>query len=115
MGGKAQRRKGNHAKNKEHGKSCKQKRYTRDIDQIVFTDMLPEETKKLLDQKCDEDKPGLGQFYCVTCARYFISSTAQSQHLKTKEHKKRFKQCTTVEPYTIEESLRAAGMHVPAK
>ena len=62
----------------------------------------------------DDEKPGLGQHYCVTCARYFISQSAQEIHNKTKEHKKRFKVCQD-EPYTIEESERAAGMFKPTK
>ena len=31
-------------------------------------------------------------------------------HLKTKEHKKRFKVVTTEKPYSIEESERAGGV-----
>ena len=36
----------------------------------------------------DEDLPGLGQFHCMTCAKYFIDQ----HHLACKTHKKRVKQ-----------------------
>ena len=74
--------------------------------------MQPEATEKLMNQKMDEEKPGLGQHYCVPCARYFIADNAVKVHLRGKEHKKRVK-ITKEEPYTIEESIRAAGMLGP--
>ena len=58
--------------------------------------------------------PGLGQHYCVPCARYFVSDKAIDAHYKTKEHKKRFKICNTEEPYSIEEAERAAGLRPAA-
>jgi bud site selection protein 20 len=84
------------------------------VDQIVLEDMLPDATQKLLNQKTDEEKPGLGQFYCVTCAQYFISAESRAVHEKTKQHKKRIKICLTEVPYTIEEAERAGGL-MPAK
>ena len=41
--------------------------------------------------------------------RYFITAEALVDHLKSKVHKRRLKQLEE-EPYSIEESLRAAGM-----
>ena len=61
----------------------------------------------------DEDKPGLGQYYCVTCARYFISLIAIETHKRTKEHKKRFKVVTTEVPYSKEEAEKAGGLFHP--
>ena len=75
--------------------------------------MAPAETHKLLNQKIDEDKPGLGQHYCIPCARYLITDQAMTEHKKTKEHKKRFKVCTTEVPYTKEEAERAGGLFHP--
>ena len=95
------RRKGNPAKDKHISKKHRTRNYKRDIDQIVFEDLLPEATQKLLNQPLQEDMPGLGQHYCVTCARYFISEPAMKTHIKTKEHKKRYKTVMTEEPYTI--------------
>jgi len=48
----------------------------------------------------NEDLPGLGQHYCLTCARYMINDKAMAEHLKTKEHKKRFKIVKNDKPYT---------------
>lgn len=76
--------------------------------------MLPENTEKLLHQDLNEDLPGLGQHYCVSCARYFITEKAIQEHFKTKEHKKRFKIIKNDKPYTHEEAERASGL-MPAK
>ena len=84
------------------------------MDQIVLEDMLPENTKVLKNQPTDEDKPGLGQHYCITCVKYFINESALECHNKQKEHKKRLKICLTEVPYTIEEAERAGGL-MPAK
>ena len=72
--------------------------------------MLPENTKKLENQKIDEEKPGMGQHYCVVCARYLISAHALKTHLTTKEHKKRKKTAKDI-PYSHEEAERAGGLH----
>ena len=115
MGTAAQRRRGNTSHNKQYRKARKTCRsaIVRDIDQIVLNDMKPEETQKLQNQAMDEDKPGLAQYYCIPCARYFTTRFAYMTHLKTKDHKKRVRIVNEEEPYTIEESMRAAGMYVP--
>ena len=56
----------------------------------------------------DEDLPGLGQFYCIFCSRYFLNQKSLEIHYKTKEHKKRVK-VTKEKPYTIEDSKLFAG------
>ena len=63
--GPKQRRKGNTAKNKQYRRARKTKNRTRDIDQIVNDDMKEENKIKLENQPVDEDKPGLGQHYCI--------------------------------------------------
>lgn len=55
------------------------------------------------------DKPGGALHYCIHCARYFINNQALEDHFKTKVHKRRLK-ALELEPYTIEESERAAGL-----
>merc|ERR1712121_97134 len=65
--------------------------------------------EKLLEQNIDYDKAGLGQFYCVHCAKDFIDTQAFKDHIKSKPHKRRLHALKT-EPYTVEESERAAGM-----
>ena len=104
------RRKGTPSKNKALYKAKRTRRYGRDIDQIVLGDMLPEETQRLLNQPLNENLPGLGQHYDVHCARYFITKAAIDEHFKTKEHKKRFKICTTEVPYSHAEGERAVGL-----
>lgn len=42
------------------------------------------------------------------CARYFINQNALEEHFKTKVHKRRLK-ALELEPYSIEDSERAAG------
>ena len=108
MAGLTSRYKGR--KNKHIAKAnLKTKRYRRDIDQVVLTDMLPENTEKLLHQPLDENKPGLGQYYCVPCAKYYVNEITIQAHFKTKTHKKRVK--TTKEiPYSHEEAERAGGL-----
>ena len=105
--GHAQRRKENTAKHKQIGKSRKTKRYQRDIDQIV-NDLQPQNIIKFNKLEIDEDLPGLGQFYCIFCAKYFVSKPVLENHYKTKEHKKRVK-ATKEKPYTIEDSKLFAG------
>ena len=57
---------------------------------IIFSSR-PENEQKVLDvaTKFDEDKPGLGQFYCIPCSRYFADQTSLTNHTKEKKHKKR--------------------------
>ena len=73
-----------------NGNAKKTKKRTRDIDQI-YEEIKPEKVDQTKSDmtKWDEDKPGLGQFYCIACARYFISPKAMEDHAKTKPHKKR--------------------------
>lgn len=71
--------------------------------------MKPENVDKLLSQNIDLEKPGMAQFYCVHCSKHFIDNRAFQDHIKGKPHKRRLHALKT-EPYTIEESERAAGM-----
>ena len=71
--------------------------------------MLPENVIKLANQPLDEEKTGLGQNYCLPCAKYFQTKAAMATHLKLKEHKKRVKKTKDI-PYTQEEADRAAGL-----
>lgn len=68
----------------------KTRRHTRDLDQI-HADLHKE---KHLDQykgtKAAEDLPGLGQWYCVECAKWFESEYNLAAHTKGKPHKRRF-------------------------
>lgn len=62
----------------------------------------------MLNQNVDFEKPGFAQNYCIHCAKYFINEQAMKDHFKTKVHKRRLKALED-EPYSVEESERAAG------
>ncbi|XP_075156469.1 zinc finger protein 593 homolog [Haematobia irritans] len=79
---------------------------TRDLDQIDQD--LQTQSAQLINQAVDLEKPGFAQFYCVHCAKYFIDDAAMQSHFRTKVHKRRLK-ALEVEPYSVEESERAAG------
>jgi bud site selection protein 20 len=62
--------------------------YGRDIDQIHGD--LAEKKKTLLQNTViDEDKPGLGLWYCLECARWFVDESALGKHKTSKVHKRR--------------------------
>ncbi|VVC93136.1 zinc finger protein 593 homolog [Leptidea sinapis] len=95
-----------------HGDTHLKKRWRvrnrkKDLDQIDG-DLKEEKAEILLNQEVDLDLPGAAQHYCLHCARYFIDEQALKEHFKTKVHKRRLK-ALELEPYTIEESERAAG------
>ncbi|KAL9269567.1 Zinc finger protein 593-like protein [Drosera capensis] len=58
----------------------------------------------------DEDLPGLGQFYCLHCDRYFASAVVRDEHFKSKRHKKRLKQMAGPAPHTQLDADIAGGM-----
>lgn len=64
------------------------------------------------DQPIDFDLPGMGQYYCVECARYFIAADALNQHTRTKKHKIRLKELKE-KPYSQAEAESAVGMAPP--
>lgn len=41
--------------------------------------------------KPDEDLPGLGQHFCISCSRYFVDQTTLELHRRSKPHKRRLK------------------------
>ncbi|KAL9603658.1 MAG: hypothetical protein Q9219_000977 [cf. Caloplaca sp. 3 TL-2023] len=83
---------GSHTKNKDEaqnkGNNAEQSRI-RDLDQ-VHADLRS--SKHLAEHKTAkpaEDLPGLGQFYCVECAKWFESEHSMLQHRRGKNHKRR--------------------------
>lgn len=90
----------------------KTKRFTKDLDQILYDDMSSDKAIQSLEiQPLDEYKPGLGQFYCIPCAKYFETATAKATHLRGKVHKRRVKDIKAG-PYTREEADAAAGADI---
>lgn len=57
----------------------------------------------------DPDKPGLGQFYCISCCKYFINQRAFDDHNATSKHKRRLKMLLTETPYSHAEASAGAG------
>ncbi|CCD24317.1 Bud20p NDAI_0C06580 [Naumovozyma dairenensis CBS 421] len=92
-------------------KRYKTKRRTKDLD-LIFNELTSKSTiQTLLNQQLDETKPGLGQHYCIHCAKYFETAIALKTHLKTKVHKRRVKELKGV-PYTQEVADAAAGYNL---
>ncbi|CAO3682769.1 unnamed protein product [Umbelopsis ramanniana] len=75
--------------------------YTKDLNQI-HEDLKEGNIEKMKNQPIDADKTGLGQHYCVPCARYFPNDDTLQKHEKSKLHKRRVKK-TLEEPYTQKE------------
>lgn len=100
--GKPQARKKGRNKDKAHRRIVKAKNLRRFQDQI-YEDLQPEKTAKLLNQPIDEDLPGLGQFYCVSCAKHFVNRHSLTTHTKTKDHKKQLK-ILKEKPYDLKEA-----------
>ncbi|KAK9471208.1 uncharacterized protein V1510DRAFT_347191, partial [Dipodascopsis tothii] len=89
----------------------KTKRRTRDLDQ-VSKDIATRDSRALLrNQPVDEDKPGLGQHYCVDCAKYFETAAADKVHRRGKNHKRRVRMLRE-QPYSQAEADAAAGVGV---
>ncbi|KAI9140276.1 hypothetical protein BKA69DRAFT_1081169 [Paraphysoderma sedebokerense] len=82
------RRKRNHHGIRDLKRKFSTKNRTKDLDQI-HEDLQPGAVEKLKNQEVDIDLPGLGQFYCVECSRYFVNEKSLSEHTKSKVHKRR--------------------------
>ncbi|CAL8091757.1 unnamed protein product [Calicophoron daubneyi] len=88
----------------------KVKRRTRDIDQ-VWNDVKEENIQKRVAEatKPDEDLPGLGQHFCITCSKYFIDQRTMDTHVRGKPHKRRLRALKEA-PHTQDDADRAAGI-----
>ncbi|KAK8197131.1 uncharacterized protein BKA78DRAFT_305175 [Phyllosticta capitalensis] len=70
----------------------KTRRYARDVDQ-VYADLRSERhLQQFQETKAKEDLPGLGEFYCKECAKWFESDANLVAHRKAKPHKRRYVQ-----------------------
>ncbi|KAF2660612.1 hypothetical protein K491DRAFT_688059 [Lophiostoma macrostomum CBS 122681] len=87
----------------------KTRRYARDLDQ-VHSDLRSERhLAQFKDTKAVEDLPGLGQWYCKECAKWFESEANFGAHQKGKVHKRRLRQLRD-EPYSQKEAEAAVGL-----
>ncbi|KAL7273639.1 hypothetical protein RUND412_003481 [Rhizina undulata] len=87
----------------------KTKRRTRDLDQVHGDLRSPRQLELLKELVPDEDRPGLGQYHCVECAKYFESEWNLVQHRRGKNHKRRCR-LLLEEPYSQKEADAAAGL-----
>ncbi|KAF9465492.1 hypothetical protein BDZ94DRAFT_1160032 [Collybia nuda] len=106
--GRLRRSRTHHARRDVH-RSNRTRVRSRDLDLIQLIDLDPKNRAALEAQPLDFEKPGLGQHYCVECAKYYETDAALQSHWRSKVHKRRCKELK--EPaYTIEEAERAAGL-----
>lgn len=67
----------------------KTRRRVRDLDQIHADLRDPKHLSQHKDTKAAEDLPALGDFYCVSCAKWFESEYNLIAHQKAKPHRRR--------------------------
>lgn len=63
--------------------------FDRDYDQVRNDIDSPRHLELYKETKNEEDLPGLGQHYCVECAKWFESEHNMVAHRKGKNHKRR--------------------------
>lgn len=68
----------------------KTRRRRRDLDQIHSDLHVAGHLNQYKREKAEEDLPGLGQYYCTECAKWFDHEDNLTKHVKSKVHKKRF-------------------------
>lgn len=92
-------------------KRYKTKRRTRDLD-LIYNDLsLKDSIVSLKNQPLDELKTGLGQYYCIPCAKYFENQITLDKHVKAKKHKRRLKDLST-RPYSRLEAEAVTGLNM---
>jgi len=67
----------------------KTKRRTRDLDQIKADLANQKHLSQYHSTKSPEDLPGLGEWYCIECAKWFEGEHNLVVHRKGKIHKRR--------------------------
>ncbi|CAL3971691.1 hypothetical protein PZA11_005001 [Diplocarpon coronariae] len=87
----------------------KTRRRLRDIDQIKADLTCPKHLEQHKITKSSEDLPGLGQYYCIQCAKWFESERSMITHRKGSTHKRQVK-ALQAEAYTQKEAEAAIGL-----
>ncbi|KAL3418025.1 C2H2 finger domain-containing protein [Phlyctema vagabunda] len=87
----------------------KTRRRLRDLDQIIEDMRSPKHLEQHKSLKPAEDLPGLGQFYCIECAKFFEGENSLVTHYKGKTHKRRVK-ALKEGPYTQKDAEAAIGL-----
>ncbi|KAJ5637844.1 Zinc finger protein bud20 [Penicillium lividum] len=70
-------------------RKIKNKRRTRDYDQVIADIQSPRHLEIYKETKDVEDLPGLGQHFCMECSKWFESEYNLKAHTKGKNHKRR--------------------------
>ncbi|KAL0936692.1 C2H2 finger domain-containing protein [Colletotrichum truncatum] len=86
----------------------------RDVDQIKADMLSPRHLRQFKETKASEDLPGMGQHYCVECAKWFETEVSLGGHKRGKPHKRRVKQLKE-EPYTQKDAEAAVGLRTDNK
>ncbi|THD19592.1 Bud site selection protein 20 [Fasciola hepatica] len=88
----------------------KVKNRSRDIDQ-VWEDVKEENVDRRLAEatEINEDLPGMGKYFCVSCSKYFVDQLTLDVHRSSKPHKRRLKTLEET-PHSQDDADRAAGL-----
>ena len=81
----------------------------RDLDQVHDDLRSPKHLAQHKTIKPAEDLPGLGEFYCIECAKFFEGEHSLVQHRRGKNHKRRVRSLRE-EPYSQKEAEAAVGL-----
>ncbi|KAI9852537.1 MAG: Bud site selection protein 20 [Thelocarpon superellum] len=87
----------------------KTKRRTRDMDLVHADLQSPKHLSQHTQSRAVEDLPGLGQWYCVECAKWFEGEHNLIEHRRGKNHKRRVRLLRDT-PYTQKEAEAAVGL-----
>ncbi|KAI5062817.1 hypothetical protein GOP47_0021364 [Adiantum capillus-veneris] len=101
----------NHKNSKKKGLSHKSARRAKFLSKgvdMIYQELSVGAVVKTL--PLSEDLPGMGQFYCLHCDRYFASAGVRDDHFKTKRHKKKVKMMQGDAPHSQLDADLAAVM-----
>jgi len=78
------------------------KRRKKGVDEVHEDLHRSQNMLKIRTRAPDLDLPALGEFYCVACAKYFVSNDVMEKHTQTKPHKRRVKRLNSEVPYGLD-------------
>ncbi|KAK8964214.1 hypothetical protein KSP40_PGU003431 [Platanthera guangdongensis] len=112
MGGKCPHRKVK--KRRFSNKSARRSNFLLKGNDLVFDELKKlTEGEQMKPLPLNEDLPGMGQFYCAHCDRYFADEEVRGEHCRSKRHKKRVKEMNGPSPHRQLDAELAAGMGMP--
>ncbi|XP_019187122.1 PREDICTED: zinc finger protein 593 [Ipomoea nil] len=112
MGGKCPHR--SVKKRRYSHKTARRTKFLLKGDDAVYQELnKPDADAQTKNMPVDEDLPGMGQYYCLHCDRYFANVTVRDEHFKTKKHRRRVKLMMGPAPHTQLDADLAAGMGMP--